>query len=315
MKLNFFFAALAAGVASSSSPLLRAANKFQLSGLSSSNSTRTNSPPPDYISAHLTNEVVARFKHAARIVRPEELPLQTNGRWIIDKNGRRVKLACVAWTGAEGKGGVVDGLQYQHANNIARTISRLGFNCVRLPFSIELVHYSPRVNANAVTMNPELVRQTSFDREPVTALAGLDHVIKACSAFNLMVILDNHGSQGGRSEDSWYSHKWPERSWAESLLTLAKRYERVPYVVGIELRNAVNVERGHSAERTWAAWAYAVELMGNQILDHRPNGLLVVVPGLEESTDFSFAQRRPITLSIPNRLVFSYTFNFRFNDF
>ena len=82
----------------------------------------------------------------------------------------------------------------------------------------------------------------------------------------------------------------------------------MPYVVGMELRNAINVERGHSADRTWESWASAAELMADQILEHRPKGMLIIVPGLEESTDFSGAQRRPIKLSVPNRLVFSYDF-------
>ena len=29
------------------------------------------------------------------------LPLRTSGRWIVDREGHRVKLACVNWAGAE----------------------------------------------------------------------------------------------------------------------------------------------------------------------------------------------------------------------
>ena len=43
---------------------------------------------------------------------PPALPLHTSSRWIVDSTGKRVKLACVNWSGAAQKDGVVSGLQH-----------------------------------------------------------------------------------------------------------------------------------------------------------------------------------------------------------
>ena len=43
---------------------------------------------------------------------PPALPLHTSSRWIVDSKGKRVKLACVNWSGAAQKDGVVSGLQH-----------------------------------------------------------------------------------------------------------------------------------------------------------------------------------------------------------
>ena len=67
-------------------------------------------------------------------------PLKTAGRHIIDAHGARVRLACVNWSGAAQKDGVVGGLQHQPADAIAALFSKQGFNCVRLPFSVWMVH-------------------------------------------------------------------------------------------------------------------------------------------------------------------------------
>src|SRR5689334_15994245 len=63
------------------------------------------------------------------------LPLSTCGRWIVDRNGKRVKLAGVNWYGASDVKHVVGGLDVLPMNKIVATIVDLGFNSIRLPFS------------------------------------------------------------------------------------------------------------------------------------------------------------------------------------
>src|SRR5438105_4350423 len=67
------------------------------------------------------------------------LPLSASGRWIVDANGHRFKLASVNWYGAEEQDHVVAGLERADLHAIARTIRAQGFNSVRLPWSNELV--------------------------------------------------------------------------------------------------------------------------------------------------------------------------------
>merc|ERR1711892_1346781 len=55
---------------------------------------------------------------------------------VVDAEGTRTKLACVNWYGAHMEGHVVNGLDKQ-------PISELGFNCIRLPFSLEQFFEDP----------------------------------------------------------------------------------------------------------------------------------------------------------------------------
>jgi endoglucanase len=61
-------------------------------------------------------------------------PLSTSGRFIVDAHGKRVRLAGVNWYGAHL--GVAPGLDRTDRRSLARRIAGLGFNSVRLPFSL-----------------------------------------------------------------------------------------------------------------------------------------------------------------------------------
>merc|ERR1719192_3229201 len=95
------------------------------------------------------------------------LPLTTaevEGRVVVvDSAGARVKLACVNWYGAHMEGHVVNGLDKRSIEGIATTIASLGFNCVRLPFSLEQFYDDPIVETSRLTANPELQGQTSLE--------------------------------------------------------------------------------------------------------------------------------------------------------
>lgn len=83
-----------------------------------------------------------------------QLPLSTKGNKIVDAAGAEVRLACVNWYGAHLERYVVDGLDTQPLDNITRKIASLGFNCVRLVYSLDMVHLNPVVNASALVANP-----------------------------------------------------------------------------------------------------------------------------------------------------------------
>ena len=61
----------------------------------------------------------------------------------MDADSARTKLACVNWYGAHMEGHVVNGLDKQTISSIAKTISKIGFNCIRLPFSLEQFFEDP----------------------------------------------------------------------------------------------------------------------------------------------------------------------------
>ena len=58
---------------------------------------------------------------------------------IVDKKGRRVKLAGGNWSGGHAARHCVGGLDYQDIKRLCKDIrSRFVMNCVRLTFSLEL---------------------------------------------------------------------------------------------------------------------------------------------------------------------------------
>ena len=57
-------------------------------------------------------------------------PRSASGRWIVNANGQRVKLAGVNWPGAHEDDMVPSGLDYRGRNEIARQIAEWGFNSV-----------------------------------------------------------------------------------------------------------------------------------------------------------------------------------------
>jgi len=248
----------------------------------------------------------------APLVTPDQLPLATSSRWIIDRRGHRVKWSCVNWAGADQKDGVPGGLQHNDAGAIAHLIAQWGFNCVRIPWSVWMVKTNPVVSdMKLLGANPALMGKR--------ALSILDDVVSACVQERLMVILDNHMSDGEwccSEQDGnglWHNQRWAEAAWVESHVEIATRYRKEQYVVAVELRNELRgaLFNGSLVQPTWGSgdmftdWRGAALRASAAILNVRPSGLLIVVDGLAYSTDLRAIAQHPIQLAVPNRLVYS----------
>jgi endoglucanase len=176
------------------------------------------------------------------------LPLTTGevgGRVVVvDSAGERVKLACVNWYGAHMEGYVVNGLDTRSAADIANTIANLGFNCVRLPFSLEQFYDDPVVEPDRVSADPSLANMSSME--------VFDATVAALTSAGLMVILNNHNSAAGwccseqDGEGLWYTHDYPEEMWLQALEKMVDRYVGNQLVVGMDLRNELRKAHGHS---------------------------------------------------------------------
>lgn len=66
-------------------------------------------------------------------------------------------LACATWSGAELDTYVPEGLDQAPLDFISKSIRTLGFNCVRLPFSLVLYIAIPSVDEELLAANPDLV--------------------------------------------------------------------------------------------------------------------------------------------------------------
>lgn len=114
------------------------------------------------------------------------VPLKTEKTQIVDGNNEPITLSCANWSGAQDTSFVPGGLDKAPADFIAKTIASLGFNCVRLPYSLQAYFSNPVVSDADVAMNPEY--------KGLTSMLVFDKVLKACTDNGLMVILNNHVS-------------------------------------------------------------------------------------------------------------------------
>ena len=169
-------------------------------------------------------------------------PLRTRGADIVDVSGERVKFEAVNWAGGENWRRVPGGLDLAPASSIARSIAAMGFNAVRLPFSVDTVLRDPPVADAAVAANPFLFG--------ATALGVMDAVIVELGKVGVAVILDNHMTvadwccQRADCDGVWYhdasgdaNSTGTERAWLAALTKISARYAGAPNVVAVELKN------------------------------------------------------------------------------
>ncbi|CAK9064279.1 4-beta-glucanase E1) (Endocellulase E1) [Durusdinium trenchii] len=246
-----------------------------------------------------------RARNAATLVDRRKLPLHTRGRYIVNTDNERVKWACINWAGAYSLPGVVGGLEVQNLTNLAARISILGFNCVRLCYSTENHLLNPLVKDEDVAANPALKGKRFMEI--------FDQTVQALTDQGLMVILNNHISRSGwccnvlQEEGFWYTERFPEEKWMESLLDMTRRFRDNSLVVAFDIRNEPHDIPGRLM--TWGDgnpatdWAFAAERAGNAILAVNPD-LLIVVSALCFCMDLRPVKSHPIQFNLPNRLVY-----------
>ncbi|KAF7165376.1 hypothetical protein CNMCM6106_001566 [Aspergillus hiratsukae] len=231
-------------------------------------------------------------------------PLHTEGRLIVDTHGRRVKLASINWYGASDERFVPGGLEVRHRDEIATVIRQLGFNSVRLPYSDEMVQDNPVIDAADLAANSDLAGLRAMD-----VFAA---VVQALTRAKLMVIINDHITQatwccGANLCDTlWYNSHVPfcrvrqtQAQWLDHWDTMMSRFVDNPFVIGADLRNEV---RGPLL--TWNQWASAAERAGNHLLTINRNWL-IFVEGYHSADDLTHVSERPVSLDVPNRVVYS----------
>jgi len=262
----------------------------------------------------------------------------TSGNQIVDSNGEVVRMAGVNWYGFETTDSLAHGLWAQDYKTILDTIKSLGFNVVRIPFSNQMVESNPvpsnyTTYANGQPANSALVGQT--------ALADLDTIVAYAGSIGLRVILDNHRSEAGNSNESnglWYTSAYPQSNWIADWQTLATRYSDSkftfngnPTVIGMDLRNEPYLLANGYKGACWTGdtqsngsytgcptsltsqnWPVAAEAAGNAILSINPK-MLIVVEGIDcyngtcgwQGGNLMGVASNPVVLNVANQLVYS----------
>jgi aryl-phospho-beta-D-glucosidase BglC (GH1 family) len=239
----------------------------------------------------------------------ERLPLSTCGRWIVDRQRRRVKLASVNWYGASDTELVPGGLDRVTIASVARTIRELGFNSVRLPFSNEMLKVTKPVAPEHVAANPDLAGKTPIE--------VLDAAVAALTGEGLLVILNDHSTHAmwccNYDDDGlWYTRDHSEEQWIADWEWVVDRYRSNPRVVGADLRNELRIAKpiegllprfpnwGLGGRDDWHA---AATRAGNRIHARNPD-LLIIVEGLNSADDLTGVARRPVVLDVPHKVVY-----------
>src|SRR4051794_19789666 len=197
-------------------------------------------------------------------------PLATEGGRIVDARGRTALLQGVNWFGFETAAHVVHGLWTRDYRDVLSQIRAVGFNTIRLPFSLAALE-------SATTTGIDFSGGKNGPLRGRTPLQALDAIIDAAAREHLLVLLDNHSAtDDGYRQPLWYGDGgYTADDWIGAWRRLATRYADRPNVIGADLKNEPH------GPATWGAggptdWRRAAERAGRAIAAIAPHWLLVV---------------------------------------
>jgi len=237
-------------------------------------------------------------------------PLRTSGRHIVDRDGATVLLRGVNWFGFETGTHLVHGLWTRDYDDMLGQIRQLGYNVIRLPFSLQAIDATGPVSVNTSDgMNAELVGKTPLE--------AMDVIIDAAARHGLMILLDNHSLRDdSHTYDLWFGDGgYDEAAWIARWEMMARRYAGRWNVVGADLKNEPH-GRANWGQGGPYDWRLAAERAGNAVLAIAPHWLIVVegvesnavgqqLPGHWWGGNLEGVASAPVRLSVANRVVYS----------
>ena len=232
--------------------------------------------------------------------------LSTSGNQIVSANGTPVKIAAVNWYGFETNAYAPQGLWAENYKTMMNQMVSLGFNAIRLPFSLQLFDAGSTPSGINYALNPDLAG--------LNGLGIMDKIVAYANQIGLKIILDNHRSAAGSGPNDnglWYDDGYTAQDWINTWTMLAQHYAGNTTVIGADL-----LDEPHGPA-TWGDgsaddWAAAATQAGDAIQAVNPNWL-VMVEGIQtydgESTwwggNLMGVASHPITLTDANKLVYS----------
>ncbi|MBT9584599.1 cellulase family glycosylhydrolase [bacterium] len=230
--------------------------------------------------------------------------LHTQGSAILDWQNRPKILRGVNWFGMETNTFCPHGLWTRSLDSMLDQISAQGYNCLRLPYSNELLKASAQPNGINWGLNADL--------QGLSGLQIMDKVIQKAGTRGLLVILDRHRPDSSGQSALWYDARCSEAQWLSDWELLANRYKDNPTVVACDLHNEPHDPATWGDNNASTDWRLAAERAGNRILAINPN-LLIMVEGVSRAGGSDYwwggnlkpARQAPVRLTVADRLVYS----------
>lgn len=240
---------------------------------------------------------------------PYYLPLSTQGNKIVDNQGKEFILQGVNWFGFETQTQLAHGLWSRDYKEMLIQIKSLGYNTLRLPFSIQAMRSTKLVEPNVSNgMNQALIGKTPIE--------ALEVIIDEANRQDLLIILDNHSlANDSHTYDLWYNETYSEQDWLDHWNMMAARFKKYPNVIGADVKNEPH------GRATWGTgdatdWRLAAQKAGNVIHSVAPEWL-IIVEGIESWVEgqqlpshwwggnLEGVRHFPVELKKPNKLVYS----------
>ncbi len=239
----------------------------------------------------------------------QDLPLSTRGAKIVNARGETVLLRGVNWFGMETETHAPHGLWKRDYKQMLAQIKMLGYNFIRLPFSVA------GLRSNDIS-GVDFSIGNNKDLEGKTSLEVMDLVIQEAERQGLLILLDCHRLNDQRIPELWYGDGFTEADWIDTWKMLAERYKNQANVIGADLKNEPHGKASWGTGDLATDWRLAAERSGNAILAINPNWLIVVegvennVPGQKlkihwQGGNLEGVKDYPVRLSRRNKLVYS----------
>lgn len=210
---------------------------------------------------------------------PTLRPLSALGNQYVDDTGAKVRLKGINWYGQDGASMVPNGLYNSISfKEILNQVQGLGFNCLRLPFSDDMVYSTATFNA---TSGPQFVGSANPELLGLTPLQALTVIASYCADIGLRIVLDHHRISKDLAKigaSPYGTDEWPtmslgtaewfyggsstpraygETEWQAMWTTLATHCTTGVWASNPNMKNVIAGFEPHNEPHnvTWDAWA------------------------------------------------------------
>ena len=211
--------------------------------------------------------------------------LHTDGRRILDKNGKEVWLTGINWFGYNTGTNTFDGLWNSQLAPTVKSIADHGFNLIRVPMSAQLI------NQWAAGEYPKANYNNAYNTElnDMNSLQIFDYFLKLAEENGMKVMPDIHSAEtdaSGHNVNLWYTAKVSEEDYYRALEWLADRYKDNDTIIAFDIKNEPHGKPNETNKAIWNDstdknnWKYTAETAAKRILAKNPN-VLIMVEGTE----------------------------------